>query len=54
MKDFTERKNLNVMYPTTGTFAKGGLANLTTTVAPQSGPNSKGFESLRKYATKTY
>ena len=54
MKDFTERKNLNVMYPTTGTFAKGGLANLTTTVAPQSGPNSKGLESLRKYATKTY
>ena len=54
MKDFTERRNLNVMYPTTGTFAKGGLANLTTTVAPQSGPNSKGLESLRKYATKTY
>jgi hypothetical protein len=54
LKDFTERRNLNVMYPTTGTFAKGGLANLTTTVAPQSGPNSKGLESLRKYATKTY
>ena len=32
----------------------GGLINLTTTVAPQSGPNSKGLESLRKYATKTY
>ena len=32
----------------------GGLMNLTTTVAPQFGPNSKGLESLRKYATKTY
>ena len=38
------------MYPTTGTFAKGGLANLTTTVAPQSGLNkdSKGLESLTR------
>ena len=32
----------------------GGLMNLTRTVAPQSGPNSKGLESLRKYATKRY
>jgi len=54
IEDYTKRQNLNIMYPTTGTFAKGGLANLTTTVAPQSGPNSKGLESLRKYATKTY
>ena len=40
--------------PGIGYMAEGGLANLTTTVAPQSGPNSKGLESLRKYATKTY
>jgi len=42
------------LYGTQGKFREGGLANLTTTVAPQSGPNSKGLESLRKYATKTY
>jgi hypothetical protein len=35
-------------------MAEGGLTNLTRTVAPQSGPNSKGLESLRKYATKRY
>ena len=54
IEDYTKRQNLNIMYPTEGTFAEGGLANLTRTVAPQSGPNSKGLESLRKYATKRY
>lgn len=54
IEDYTKRQNLNIMYPTAGTFAEGGLTNLTRTVAPQSGPNSKGLESLRKYATKRY
>lgn len=54
IEDYTKRQNLNIMYPTAGTFAEGGLANLTRTVAPQSGPDSKGLESLRKYATKRY
>jgi len=35
-------------------MAEGGLTNLTRTVAPESGPNAKGLESLRKYATKRY
>jgi len=43
-----------ILYGTQGKFAEGGLTNLTRTVAPQSGPNSKGLESLRKYATKRY
>jgi hypothetical protein len=32
-----------------GTFASGGLANLTTTIPPKRGPNSQGLASLKKY-----
>ena len=43
-----------ILYGTQGKFAEGGLTNLTRTVAPQSGPNAKGLESLRRYATRKY
>ena len=32
-----------------GTFASGGLANLTTTIPPKRGPNHQGLASLKKY-----
>lgn len=54
IEDYTKRQNLNIMYPTAGTFAEGGLANLTRTIPPESGPNAKGLESLRRYATRKY
>ena len=43
-----------ILYGTQGKFAEGGLTNLTRTIPPESGPNAKGLESLRKYATKRY
>jgi hypothetical protein len=32
-----------------GTFASGGIANLTRTIPPERGPNSQGLASLKKY-----
>ena len=34
--------------------SSGGLMNLTRTIPPESGPNAKGLESLRRYATRKY
>jgi hypothetical protein len=31
-----------------GTFASGGIANLTRTIPPERGPNSQGLASLKK------
>lgn len=42
------------LYGTQGKFAEGGLTNLTRTIPPESGPNAKGLESLRRYATRKY
>jgi hypothetical protein len=43
-----------ILYGTQGKFAEGGLTNLTRTIPPESGPNAKGLESLRRYATRKY
>jgi hypothetical protein len=40
----------NQAFPKTyGTFASGGIANLTRTIPPERGPNSQGLASLKKY-----
>ena len=49
-----DTRRSEILYGTQGKFAEGGLTNLTRTIPPESGPNAKGLESLRRYATRKY